>query len=501
VNGSPANPGPGNRVTIDGLNLISVSGGQLVFASGRNGYSDPILKEPAFTRVKNLVLQLDITLPDDAHHCRVGWWNGIGNPDSDAILHFGPSGSMDFRVNSVNVQTFSYKYAAGTYQIRIALLTLGTVFYIKGGAWADWTKLCIIPIGSTASLYPSFINYSETNLLFDNVLVYVYDRNQSQYMLGAKIDGWTKSAAPVLPRRIGKWDENTTREIGIVIDENGNKVVTGGKITSYYWGCLTQNGGTPGIGRATSSDNGLTWDDRSDTPMIAPGSGGAWYATSIMQSSTIKRSSDGLLMMLATGSGGIGLLTSVDDGATWVDGGAKFSDANIAASGYTGSTAPACIKRSVQGDYICLYEAFHATLGWGIFGATSPDFVGTWTVMNGGQPLMARSGVTSGPLFWKQAGVSNPHPVEITPGNFLVAYSGFTTPGMRSIGFATTQDFINWSDYVDNNVMQYTPGGWDSSSIESSFLDKDSYPSLVLYFHGFETGFTTIELGRATTTG
>jgi hypothetical protein len=325
----------------------------------------------------------------------------------------------------------------------------------------------------------------------------------SQYMYGLKVDGWVKQLNPVLPKRPGKWDDYGTREIAPILTESDGKVEIGsdGKITAYYLGRNSDM--HMAIGIAKSSDGGYTWGERLDYPVIGPsGVPGSWYQWSVQQPSVLRRSSDGLLMMMAAGwtssaytSGSMGVFTSTD-GVNWTDQGQKLTLSQFhydASNGIDQIGVPSIIKRSVDGDYLLLFEAIKtgASGKWRIFAATSPDFTGTWTPYNGGYPVFQETG--SG---WESWGVANPHIVEMSPNQFVMTYNGTAGSNWR-IGFASTTDFANWTRYENNPVLGPSLP-WDVTHTETSFLVKTDIGSIgQLYFQGFD-GSGAPQVGLAT---
>ena len=314
----------------------------------------------------------------------------------------------------------------------------------------------------------------------------------SQYMYGLKVDGWTKQPNPVLPKRPGKWDNYGTREIAPVISESDGKVVIGtdGKITAYYMGINSD--GHMAIGIAKSPDGGYTWGERLDAPVIGPsGIPGSWYQWSVLQPSVLKRSSDGMLMMMAAGwstsaytSGSLGVFTSTD-GVNWTDQGQKLIVSQFhfdASNGINQIGIPSIIKRSVNGDYLLLFSGCKtgASGPWRIFAATSSDFTGTWTPYNGGYPVFQETGTG-----WEQGGVATSRIVEMAPNQFVMAYSGISGSNWR-VGFASTTDFMTWTRYGNNPVLQPSLS-WDALLIQASFLVKADIGSTgLLYFQGFD---------------
>lgn len=462
----------------------------MLFSGGIASYTDPELHYGPIARVDGRTMEFNLTLPDTAHFVRIGFSTTPSSYSTDAIILFNNAGSIVVFAPGNTAASGGYTSAV-TYTVRIVLLASGAKWYIKGGAFANWTKLQETTVGSTTSLYPCIFNYDAISTftkfrIFDNSL-------PSQYLSGVKVAGFSRYAGnPVMTLRSGKFDAYRIRELRIVIDQNGNKVAPGGTITGYY-GALATGVGHWSIGIATSTDNGLTWT-RQDTAVISPSGGGAssWYNTDILQPAIIKRTGDGLLMMMAIGWGGtdgeaLGVLTS-SNGTTWSDGGEKLKQSNF--TGITGMGVPTIIRRSASGDYVVLFEAPTAGGHFTIFGATSPDFTGTWTPLNSGNALLSPNS--------SYTDVSNPQLIEISAGSYLIAYS-FISAGFGATfrtGFASTSDFVNWTDYSDNPTLMQAWSGWDVGTQEPSFLDKDYLPLLRLFYQ--EMGAADYQIGLAT---
>jgi hypothetical protein len=310
---------------------------------------------------------------------------------------------------------------------------------------------------------------------------------------GMKVAGWQKYPQPVLPRQSGQWDSALTREISPVINDTDGKMTrgTGGALTAYYYGANGSD--VRQVGKATSSDNGYTWTNRSVA--IAPsGVNGSWYKTDIFQPTVVKRASDGMLLMMAVGlenetydTGKIGVLTSDDGGATWDDGGSKLTiDMFEYENGdpITEFGVPRVIKRS-SGDYLLVLEGQTANSNhWRVFAATSSTFTGTWTPLNDGKPILMPTSST-----WEDIGVANAQLIEIESGAYVMAYNGRGTgaPGGWQVGFASSTDLVNWYRYPGNPVIKPGAATFDARFVETSFLAKaDSYGQAKLYIQGYD---------------
>jgi hypothetical protein len=326
-------------------------------------------------------------------------------------------------------------------------------------------------------------------------------------MTGYRPAGFTKYAGnPIFVTGTpGSWDDWGVRELAPVIDENGYVVVESDGIWAYYFG-RPSAAGTIQVGLAKSVDGGYVWARYSGNPIISPsGIAGSWRQSHVGQASTVKRASDGLRMMMAAGitaagMGSLGVFTS-NDGLAWTDGGQKLTLGQFAdgAVGLAEMGVPSCIKLS-GGGYLCLLEGrlTGVTNGWRIFGATSSDFIGTWTPLNGGQPLLTPTGAG-----WEQIGVANAHIIEATAGQFLIAYNGISTDGHWRVGLASSDDPLTWNRYTANPVVDIGASAeWDELNVEACFLLKHHEPYWRLFYQGYAAdGSMMIGLAQASQMG
>lgn len=320
---------------------------------------------------------------------------------------------------------------------------------------------------------------------------------------GFKVNGWQKYPQPVLPREAGQWDSAWTREIAPVINDTDGTLTrgSGGQLTAYYGGVDSTD--VRQVGKAISTDNGYTWTNR--TVAIAPsGVVGSWYQSDVWQPTVIKRSSDGVLLMLSVGEQAndyttdkIGAFISSDNGASWTDQGVQvtmnmFHYEN--GSPITQFGVPRVIKRS-SGDYLLVLEGqTYNSSNWRIFAATSPTFTGSWTALNNGNPILL-----PGTASWENVGVANPQIIEVAPNSYVMAYNGQGTapPNGWQIGFASSTDLINWYRNPGNPVIGPGTAAFDSKYVETSFLAKaDSYGVAKLYIQGYDA--TGPQVGLAT---
>ena len=343
--------------------------------------------------------------------------------------------------------------------------------------------------------------------------------------------GWDVNGNPVLPLSSPN-DANRTRDISIVINATDSKLIrnSGGMLTAFYSGETVHSTldaiGVYSISRATSQDNGLTWNNR--TQVIAPGCmaiapfcGGAngnnttnsWYF-GLVASPSVIQDSNGRLYMYALGwqnstdetSGAFGLFTSTN-GFNWTDNGKllpldafvdsdgkRFGEADTAVDkgevpGEMG--VPRVISLSSGGYLMTLEAQKKSTSQWRIFGAKSDSLIGPWVPLNGGSPIFIPSPGAS----WESVGVANPQVNETSPGNLLLAYNGRGATGWQ-IGFATTtvagllgaSPQTTWTRYPTNPVIKIQPNSFYDSQVETSFLTRpDAFAPAKLFIQGYDS--------------
>ncbi len=119
--------------------------------------------------------------------------------------------------------------------------------------------------------------------------------------------------------------------------------------------------------------------------------------------------------------------------------------------------------------------------------ATSTDGV-NWAKY-AGNPVLAPG------LPWEGNSVSDPHVMSVRTG-YAIWYTGRTSAGVSTIGYATSSDGINWTKWFENPVMGIGPAG--------SWKDADVMNPVVLrlggLYHMWYTGSDgmTLRIGHAT---
>ena len=150
VNATTATPTGGARTVTDTNSKISVGSGVLDFATGE-AVNDGIWYA-AMSRVAGKVVVIDITVSATAR-LRAGW---------DANQAGGITGGVEMqnpgRINIIaGATTISDVgvYADGTtYKLAMILRALGSLVFVKGGAYTTWTLLWTTNATNDATVYP-----------------------------------------------------------------------------------------------------------------------------------------------------------------------------------------------------------------------------------------------------------------------------------------------------------------------------------------------------------
>ena len=245
---------------------------------------------------------------------------------------------------------------------------------------------------------------------------HIFDNNHSiGYAWSTDGIDWTKySGNPIMSGRPGMWDE-----VGV-----GHPIVIQDADTLRMWyeSYTASTPGTPGhmIGYATSVD-GINWE-RQDTPVLLRGSTGEWDDSYLVTGAVIKEGST-FNMWYSGGTGlfpnaiiRMGLATSTD-GINWT----KYDD-------------PA---------------------------TTDPPFQFSDPVL----PL-------GSPGSWEAIWAWSPS-VLTTPSGYEMWYEGIDMPtGNGAVGYATSQDGINWIKDANNPILQGVSGSW-ASALGATSVIKD----------------------------
>ena len=121
---------------------------------------------------------------------------------------------------------------------------------------------------------------------------------------------------------------------------------------------------------------------------------------------------------------------------------------------------------------------------YGIGLATSVNGT-TWDKFVGNPVLVATDA-------WEQGTVNHPHVIKDGDIYKMWYGAGFDA----KIGYATSNDGVNWNKYANNPVLEGTPGSWDESGVGGPFVIKTAPNSYQMWY---QTGDLTT-IGYATST-
>lgn len=150
VNGTAADPGPGTRTVTDTNSKLSITGGVLSFATGGAGVGDPGLWEAGTSRAfgKTALLALNTSIAANAVYG--GWDSNQAGVPSDAFQF---ESTLRLRANSTEIVVGAFSIST-QYSVAIVLRSSGCYYFIKGGAFTNWTLVYASATGNSATMYP-----------------------------------------------------------------------------------------------------------------------------------------------------------------------------------------------------------------------------------------------------------------------------------------------------------------------------------------------------------
>ena len=267
---------------------------------------------------------------------------------------------------------------------------------------------------------------------------------------------WIKyggTGGPVLsPGPAGSWDSSGISG-ATVIDDNG---------TYLAWYSGKNDSGNYAVGLATSG-NGINWTKFSGNPVLTTGQTGAWDSGNVAAKEVLFEAGEWRMYYNGWGNSEparIGLATS-PDGINWT----KHPSNPLLEPGPPGAWDEShiwanCICRDVDDWYLWYtgqpgYQIGLATSNDGILWAKSPT-----------NPLLLTQGT------WDADGLGNAR-VLIDDGLYHIWYKGLLGD-IERIGYAVSQDGINWIPWPTNPVLTPgSPGSWDDHKIRPMLVYRD----------------------------
>ena len=171
VNGTSAEPTGGTRAVVDGNGKLSITGGQLSFATGGVGVGNPAIRYSEASRISGKILLSSIIAPSTDGLFEVGYDNNTSGQVWDSF-RFSSSGNLIITPDGFNTLVpIVGTYTSGTYSVAGILRSSGIYWFIKGGTYTNWTLLYISSTNS-GTTYPS-IEAGNTASVFtaDNIRI------------------------------------------------------------------------------------------------------------------------------------------------------------------------------------------------------------------------------------------------------------------------------------------------------------------------------------------
>lgn len=161
VNGTSAEPTGGTRTVVDTENKLSISSSQLSFAGGKTSpaWADPQITYPSVSRVAGKMLIGKINPSNTSADVQIGFNRYASGNVSDAGTIYFSAGGMIRNYDSVIPIVGAYS-GATDYYTAIVLRGTGAYYFIRGGAFTNWTLLNITQVSNTATLYPNVQLYN-----------------------------------------------------------------------------------------------------------------------------------------------------------------------------------------------------------------------------------------------------------------------------------------------------------------------------------------------------
>jgi len=264
VDGTPATPGPGDRVVADTGSNISVGSGVLDFAGGTSVWGETVHAwDAAIERptgyVRGRRIEFDVVADNDA-----AMWVGLatdtspGDPsaaDCEHALLFNNDGNIDVIAGGVTVKADAMAYTNGTtYRVRLVLYEDGCLYAVSDDGGASFTALYEDVVENTATLYAAISNY---NAVFTADRVRAEQRTVTESFADyvADVPVAQAEALRTLHRDTdgGNWTDRTNWLSDTTVDNWYGITVSGGYVTQVS---LTGEGAT-----LDGSFDAVAWDE------------------------------------------------------------------------------------------------------------------------------------------------------------------------------------------------------------------------------------------------
>jgi len=163
INGTAAEPTGNIRFVRDTGSKLTLSGGLFSMATGQTAGDGIWIPCVSTARTLGTTLLATITPANTTQNFEVGF-------DSDTVvattdnLSFQASGSLNARAGGGSMPCGTYA-GATSYQIAIVLRPTGSFYFIKGGAFTNWTLLMSASSGNATHGYAAIASRTTTSIL------------------------------------------------------------------------------------------------------------------------------------------------------------------------------------------------------------------------------------------------------------------------------------------------------------------------------------------------
>lgn len=169
VNGTPAEPGPGTRVVTDTNNKLSIAGGVASFATGGIGVGDPGLWYGSVPVMLGRAVAGNLNVTLDG--LELGWDSNQSGVPLNTIRFNDDDVTLQIRHNGLGVNVGSFSLSTIYSCVVVLRNSAGSFYFIKGGAFSNWTLIWISSEGSSLN-FPTVAVVATTSVgTADNVRV------------------------------------------------------------------------------------------------------------------------------------------------------------------------------------------------------------------------------------------------------------------------------------------------------------------------------------------
>ncbi|TXH52997.1 MAG: hypothetical protein E6Q97_14320 [Desulfurellales bacterium] len=157
VNGTDAEPGPGRRLVVDTNGKLSLSGGNLLLATGGLAAGDPGLWYSGISRAPGRVMVASASYTTGV--IEVGFDANQAGSLFDGARMTGTTLAVRAQGTQITVGAAA---ASTTYQFAVIQRAAGFFWFVKGGAFTNWTLVWLSSAGNSS--FPGFTTTSTASV-------------------------------------------------------------------------------------------------------------------------------------------------------------------------------------------------------------------------------------------------------------------------------------------------------------------------------------------------